>query len=238
MSLANFRYLISPFFIGKYYLQRDIVTAIGTYKFEGTVFDLGCGQKPYQALFTYSSKYVGIDFGEYSTNKDFGQNKPDYLFSSHYRDDSLLDIENESFDNAVAFQVLEHHPEPQIMIKEMVRITKKGGLLMVTVPFLGGLHEEPFDFQRFTKYQLSRLFQAQGCEMLCIKEQGALFSTILMLLSEHLNWFAAKNKFFYYASFIGYVPLLFCMYGAIIVDRFIPSDKIFINYLVVAKKNG
>lgn len=238
MKLVDLRFYISPFFIGKYYLRRDILNAIAKYKFNGTVFDLGCGQKPYQQFFKHSEKYLGIDFYEYSPNKDFSQLEPDFFFSKDYSKDYLIDTADDSYDHCVSFQVLEHHPEPQTMIKELVRITKKGGLIMISAPFLGGLHEEPNDFQRYTKYQFARLFKAQNCEVLSIIEQGSLFSTIVMLLSEHLNWFAAKNLFAYYVSAIGYIPLLLLMYISLFVDRFVRSNKIFINYLVIAKKNA
>jgi len=124
------------------------------------------------------------------------------------------------------------------LISEMLRVVKKGGCILLTAPFLGGIHEEPHDYQRFTKYGLIELFKPYKCEILEIKEQGALFSTISMFLNEYLNSFAANNKLSYFISVLIYLPFILFSYISLLLDKIFKSNKILFNYLILVKKNG
>jgi SAM-dependent methyltransferase len=229
------RFYISPFFLSRYYITRDIRRFVKKYKFQGTILDFGCGEKPYEYLFE-NPKYSGIDFPEYSANKDFAGEKPDFYFDENYRKTLNLPFPDEHFDNAVSFQVLEHHRDPLIMINELARIVKKEGLILLTCPFIGGLHEEPNDFQRLTKYKIRELFEASNCQIITIREQGSFFSSISMLCNEQLNHFASRNGLDYFIAAVLYLPFLIFQYISLIFDVFLRSDKIFINYIVLAKK--
>jgi SAM-dependent methyltransferase len=233
--LKKIRSYISPYFLIRYYLLRDIKYFIRKYKFEGKVLDFGCGQKPYEQFFI-NSQYLGIDFKEYSTNKDIPDKKPDYFFDEKYSKDLTLPFSNESFDHSVSFQVLEHHKYPEKMISEIARITKKGGLILISFPFLYGLHEEPNDFQRYTKYKLKDLFEKNNCEIIESKEEGSLPSVISMLISEHISSFAAKDKLCYFLAAVSYPPFLLLQYLSLFSDKLFKSKKIFINYMILARK--
>lgn len=230
------RFYFSPYFVSKFYLLKDIELMIKKYQFKGSILDIGCGQKPYQYLFKKADKYLGIDFKNYSINKDYKGLNPDLHFSHDYLKTSTLNFDDESFDHTVSFQVMEHHKNPAKMISEMARITKKGGYIMISVPFLAGLHEEPNDYQRFTKYGLIELFKRNNCRVVKIKEQGSLFSTISLLLNENLNNFAGRNKLAYIVSAIIYLPFLVFEYLSLILDKIFKSDKIYFNYLILAEK--
>ena len=45
-----------------------------------------------------------------------------------------LQFQDELFDCVCAIQVLEHLEDPKAAIKEMLRVLKKGGKLIITVP--------------------------------------------------------------------------------------------------------
>jgi len=237
-KLKKIRFYISPYFISRFYLLRGVQFIVKKYEFKGSTLDIGCGSKPYRDLFNKVKEYKGIDFKDYSVNKDFSFGKPDYFFSNEYSKTLILPFKNESFDNVVSFQVLEHHPNPQKLISEMLRVVKKGGCILLTAPFLGGIHEEPHDYQRFTKYGLIELFKPYKCEILEIKEQGALFSTISMFLNEYLNSFAANNKLSYFISVLIYLPFILFSYISLLLDKIFKSNKILFNYLILVKKNG
>ncbi len=236
--IKKIRFYISPYFLSKFYILKAIKNVLEKYNFSGSLLDVGCGEKPYKNLFRGVKDYVGIDFKNYSTNKDFQGEKPDFYFGNNYSKKLNLPFENNFFDSVVSFQVLEHHKNPHKMIDEMFRVTKPNGYILLTAPFLGGIHEEPNDYQRFTEYGLVELFEPHKCKILEIKEQGALFSTISMLLNESLNSFAAKNKLFYFSSVLIYLPFILFSYLSLLLDRIFKSDKIFFNYLILVKKNG
>ncbi|MDI6777754.1 MAG: methyltransferase domain-containing protein [Patescibacteria group bacterium] len=233
--LRKIRFYISPCFLIRYYLQRDIKYFVKKFKFEGRVLDFGCGQKPYEHLF-FNSEYIGIDFENYSKNKEISDKKPDYFFDEKYSKEMTLPFENGSFDNTVSFQVLEHHRKPEVMIREMARVVKKEGLILLTCPFVYALHEEPNDFQRLTEYKLRELFEKNNCQIIRIKKQGGFFSAVSMLANEQLNYFAAKNRINYLLACVIYPLFLLLQYTSILVDVFFRSEKVFINYIVLAKK--
>lgn len=234
--IKQFRQYISPFFLSRYYLTLHIKEVLSETDINGSVLDVGCGNKPYEIYFKNISKYVGIDFKTYSINKDMGKNSPDFYFDSTYLNSYVLPFKNESFNNTVSFQVLEHHSNPQKLISEMYRITKKDGYILLTVPFLGGIHEELNDYQRFTKYGLIELFKRYKCKIIKIKEQGSIFSTISLLLNEYLNGFASKSKLHYLISILIYFPFILFSYLTLVLDIFFKSNKIFFNYLILVQK--
>jgi SAM-dependent methyltransferase len=229
------RFYISPYFLINYYLQRDIKYFANKYKIQGKILDFGCGQKPYALIFG-KSEYVGIDFNNYSLKKDAPSEAPDFYFSKKYLEDFLLPFEKESFDHVVSFQVLEHHRKPEIMISEMERVLRPGGYILLSFPFIYALHEQPHDYQRFTEYKIRELFKENNCEVAQIKKQGSLFSVYSTLANEQLNAFAAKNKLYYFLAAIIYLPLFVFQYLSVLLDAVMKSDKVFVNYIILAKK--
>ena len=124
------------------------------------------------------------------------------------------------------------------MVGEMVRVVKPGGYILLTCPFLGGLHEEPNDYQRITKYGLVEMFKKNNCKVVRIIAQGSIFSTISMLFNEQLNSFAAEGKLKYAIAVIIYIPLFFFQYLSLLLDLIFKSKTIFFNQLILARKEG
>lgn len=59
-------------------------------------------------------------------------------------------IADESFDNAVCLNTLEHIYDAKFVIRETFRCLKKGGSVYITVPFIFRVHGHPDDFFRGT----------------------------------------------------------------------------------------
>lgn len=234
--LKSIRLYISPYFLVRYNLSKDIAKIVEKNKFKGSLLDVGCGEKPLKGLFKHTDKYMGIDFEGYSINKDFKGERPDVFFDKKYKKDYSLSFKDKSFDNAISIQVIEHHVEPEKMISEMVRVVKPGGLILIAGPFICGLHEEPNDFQRITKYGIINLFKKNKCRVVEFKKQGSLFSTISMLCNEYLNNFAAKSKLHYAMGIVIYPPFFIFQYASLLLDKIFKSDIIYFNYVLVAKK--
>jgi SAM-dependent methyltransferase len=55
-----------------------------------------------------------------------------------------------SFDGVWVQAVLEHVLEPQLVVDEIGRVLRDGGLVYAETPFLQAVHEGPYDFTRFT----------------------------------------------------------------------------------------
>ena|SRR3989344_3603585 len=236
--MIKLRMFFSPHFLIKYYLLKDIIDVIQKYKFKGSVVDIGCGQKPYKKLFRYSGSYQGIDFKDYSKNTSFYGTRPDYFFDKKYSETSILPFNSDSFNHTVSFQVLEHHKNPQKLIEEIIRITKKGGLVLLSVPLIWGLHEKPNDYFRFTEYGIKELIKKYDCKILYLKRQGSIFSTISILLNDYWVQKMEEGKIFFYFAILFYPFSLLFSYSCLFLDKIFPSKEIFLNYLILLKKSS
>lgn len=228
---------ISPFLLTRHYLGKDLRTLLLKYKFDGNILDYGCGDKPFRNLFTLAETYKGIDFKNFSKNNDYLPSLPDFYFSKNYTKNWKLQFKDKSFEQVTSFQVLEHHQSPKDMLLEINRVLKMDGKILISAPFLGGLHEIPNDYQRITEFGMSELFETCGFKLLEVKQQGSIFSTLSMLWNEYLSDIASRSKRHYFAIGILIHPFaLLFSYMSIILDRFFVSRKIFFNYIFVARK--
>jgi SAM-dependent methyltransferase len=80
------------------------------------------------------------------------------------------------YDAAVCHQVLEHVPDPQAAARELQRVLKPGGTLVISAPHLSRQHELPHDYFRFTPQGLKRLLEDAGFEVRSITAYGSVFS--------------------------------------------------------------
>jgi SAM-dependent methyltransferase len=133
------------------------------FEYKGRVVDLGCGDSPYRdAILRSASEYCGVD------HWDSNYKKTHVGVAADLRE--TLPFQNEVFDTVVAFQVLDDLPEPGCFLNECYRITKRGGHIFLTVPFMWKLHEEPRDYYRFTKYGLQYLLKKCGYQNIEVEE--------------------------------------------------------------------
>ncbi|HLC94405.1 MAG TPA: methyltransferase domain-containing protein [Patescibacteria group bacterium] len=155
------------------------------------VLDIGCGNKPYARYFT--SEYIGLD--------PYPGTKADIVRNAW--DSGLPD---NSFDAVILNQSLEHIPDTIGTIREIERVLKPGGLVLVTVPQTMRNHGMPLtpeqapinnfssntirywnaDYWRFTKFGLVLLFKSFHIEKL--EESNSYLTTLIQLW----NYFLAS----------------------------------------------
>jgi SAM-dependent methyltransferase len=164
------------------HLLAQIATAAP--RASGRLLDVGCGDKPYEATFRpFVTEYIGIEHeGVFpNTNASSGERRPDL-----YYDGRRLPFEDASFDTVLSIQVIEHTPRPQALISEMARVLRPGGLLILSAPFSGRLHEEPYDFFRYTPHGLRSMCDEAGLEVTEVHGQGNIWSVIGHKLNSYL----------------------------------------------------
>lgn len=105
------------------------------------VLDVGCSTTKREI----SYKYYSLDI-----NKKF---KPTIIGNA-----LCLPIKDSSVDVVLAIGILEHLSEPQIAVGEMYRVLKEGGVLYVSVPFMG-FHHDAMDYYRFTEEGLLHILR-------------------------------------------------------------------------------
>ena len=147
-------------------------------KFDGKLLDIGCGKMPYKNFLLENSRineYVGLDIESAVTyDKDI---KPDFTW-----DGRSMHFEDEYFDCAFGTEVLEHCPEPEVILNEVCRILKPGGVFFFTVPFLWNLHETPNDEYRYTPFALKRHLKNSGFSSITIKATGGWHASMAQML--------------------------------------------------------
>ncbi len=117
----------------------------------GVVLDIGCSDRWLEPCLKHSTHYVGLDFPATVSKGYAGQ--PDV-----FGDGQRLPFASGSFDSVVLLDVLEHLSAPSDAMAEAHRVLKPGGVLVMQVPFLYPLHDQPHDFQRWTEHGLRALF--------------------------------------------------------------------------------
>ncbi len=98
-----------------------------------------------------------------------------------YGDVHLLPFSDDSFAYVCSQAVFEHLADPQAAAKEIIRVTKPGGLIITEVAFLQPLHAVPFHFFNMTLWGVQELFRS--CELLESNWFGPLSETIMWLLA-------------------------------------------------------
>ena len=76
-----------------------------------------------------------------------------------------MPIGDNSFDMVLCTSVLGDCWEPNQVVKEMSRIVKPGGKIILNVPFLYPINDAPYDYWRFTPFTLRKLFKDNFSEV-------------------------------------------------------------------------
>ena len=131
------------------------------------VLDIGACTAAYQKWFPNSTT---LDIDE--------KMNPDVVGDAH-----KLPFDDDEFDVILCTEVLEHLHSPHIAEREMRRVLKSGGKLILTTRFVYPIHDAPHDYFRFTKYGLKHIFNewsVQECsaETSSMESFAVLFQTV------------------------------------------------------------
>lgn len=144
--------------------------------YRGDLYDLGCGEMPFKNwLLGYVDNYIGVDWG--SSPHEL---KADILADLNFP----LQIESGVADTVMSLSVMEHLCEPQVMLNEAFRILKPNGYIILQVPFMWEIHEEPCDYYRYKKYGLEYMFKKAGFVEFSVFPQTGF----LVMLALKLNY--------------------------------------------------
>ncbi len=170
----------APYFIDLYVHRLAVLSALrdSMPKLNGRLLDIGCGKMPYREMILKESavsEYTGLDI-ETAISYDRSV-KPDFTW-----DGKTMPFEDNSFDCAMATEVLEHCAEPEVLLAEARRVLKPGGVLFLTVPFLWNLHETPHDEYRYTPFSLVRHLKNSGFEDITIKALGGWHAALAQMI--------------------------------------------------------
>jgi len=75
-------------------------------------------------------------------------------------------------DLVICEQVLEHVRDPYLAVRNLVRLVRPQGLVLVSTPFLVRIHAHPEDHWRFTPSGMRLLLEAGGLEVVWVRSWG------------------------------------------------------------------
>jgi SAM-dependent methyltransferase len=139
---------------------------------KGKVLDVGAGEVDRYGKYFKFNEYIKMD----PRHGD----KVDLVGSA-----DNIPLNSESIDSIVCTQVFEHLENPQKSAEEIYRVLKKDGYALLTVPQWNELHEEPYDFFRYTKFGLKSMFEKAGFEIVEIDQRGGYYSLIAQMIIRH-----------------------------------------------------
>ncbi len=90
----------------------------------------------------------------------------------------MPEVPDSRFDTVVCHQVLEHVRNPSGALREIHRVLKPGGTLILSAPHLSRRHELPYDFFRYTQEGLIALLEDTGYEVREVRVHGGVLSFI------------------------------------------------------------
>ncbi len=192
-------------------------------KLNGTILDLGCGEKPFIKYFKKDIDYIGVDIDPKSS--------ADFIVKPIDR----LPFVNNTFDAVISLQVIEHVENLEFFNDEIKRVLKKDGTLVISVPFLYNVHGLPNDFRRFTLEGLKKLY-INDFDIIKIKKVGGIITTLNLLF---LN-FCIENRVIRISAAIllpVFLLLTFIinLFG-LMLDKFDKTECFYSNIILVARK--
>lgn len=170
------------------------------------ILDAGAGELQYKKFCRHLS-YVSQDFAQYDgTGNNVGLQTKTW-------DNTKLDIIGDiasipeadaSFDAVMCIEVFEHIPHPVDALRELTRLLRPGGYLVITAPFASLTHFAPYFFQTgysqyFYQYWLDKL----GFEIIDLQANGNYFEYLAQEInrlpsiadkyaSENITWLEGK----------------------------------------------
>lgn len=202
----------------------ETVANYGLTKITATIVDIGCGDRPYEPLFTVNDcQYIGCDLS----------GKPDILIETG----KTIPIADDSCDGVVSFQVLEHVWDLDWYLGECYRILKPGGWLLLSTHGNWLYHPHPTDFRRWTKEGLTQEINTRRFHLVSIEAVvGPLAWTTQFRL---LGYYVALQKLGLLGKII-LIPLSCFMNLRMIIEDWITPKQIRDNnacvYVTLANK--
>ncbi len=162
LSNSRQRWLFSPASYSHYKVTLPMLRQYA----RGRLIDVGCGDMPFRAfLLKQVDAYDSLDLYPRA---------PDVTFVGDVQNMSFC--ADNSFDTVICLEVLEHVRDAFKAVQEMHRILRADGMLILSVPHISRLHDEPNDYYRFTQYGLLHILESAGFQVLSLQKRGGLFS--------------------------------------------------------------
>ncbi|HBM45773.1 MAG: Methylase involved in ubiquinone/menaquinone biosynthesis [Parcubacteria group bacterium GW2011_GWF2_38_76] len=190
------------------------------YKIDGKVLNIGSGPRRIASgvINMDIEKYEGVDIVGDATNMPF--------------DDNTISA-------VICDNVLEHVKDPQKVAGEINRVLNVGGVAYISTPFIYPFHSSPYDFTRWTKQGLEKLFS--DFDIVEIGSRSGPFSSLVVCLCYlFATIFSFGNSTIYWFLVDLFMFVFFPIKFLDVIFNFWPNsiNMAAVLYVVVRKKDG
>jgi SAM-dependent methyltransferase len=217
--------VLNPFYFSRKGLNNALINLLP--RLTGVTIDIGCGSKPYEK-FTNSDKYIGLELDNKLSRK--------LKSADCYYDGSTMPFEDNSVDSVFSSQVFEHVFTPNEFLKEINRILKSDGLLLMSLPLVWDEHEQPYDYARYTSYGLRYILDKHGFEVIELIKTSNDFTAIVQLLVAFIyKTTLTSNK---YINLVTTIIIMFPInITGLLISKILPkNDDFYLDNVVLARK--
>ncbi len=192
--------------------------------------DFWCGEKPYKNLFQ-ATEYIGVDMKV--SGHDNSQNQIDIFWDGKH-----IPVEDNFFDSFLATEVLEHVFNIDEILDEIHRVIKTWWYGIVTIPFMIGEHEEPYDFARYTYFGIQDILKKHNFSIIEHNRLGNTYSTLLQLMRWYVTQLvhSQENKILQiFLNIILWLPSQILI-NTLSFLNFSKNQKIYLNHCILVQK--
>lgn len=182
--------------------RRFVISCLASLPRGARLIDVGAGTGRYREHCAHLG-YVSQDFCQYDGAGDgagFQSGDWDTSRIDLVSDITHIPVPDGTFDAALCTDVLEHVPDANAALREIRRIVRPGGKIIITVPTQSDAHQTPFFFSGgYSTYWFARVFEGCPIEMSFESEYFETIDQKLYLGSDVLLEKAAQDKRYVFA---------------------------------------
>lgn len=201
-------------------------------RLRGRLMDFGCGQKPYKNLFVVD-EYIGVDY-ENPGHPHINEN------IDVFYDGKTLPFADSSFDAVFSSEVFEHIFNLPAIIRELNRVTKPEGMMLITCPFAYCEHEVPNDYARYSSYAIRHLLEESGFEILEQIKTGNSIEALnqMWLIYIHLHIHSKIRSIPVLRSAFRLIFYSTMNLWTLLASKLLPAGKeLYMNNVILCRKN-
>lgn len=216
---------VNPFYFARKGLYENI--AVLANKVTGRVLDVGCGQKPYAGLFKFS-QYIGLELDSLENRQT---KKADFFY-----DGLSFPFQDCEFDSIVVNEVFEHVFNPTDFLREINRVLKPDGMLLMTVPFVWDEHEQPNDYARYSSFGLISIVEKYGFKVIEHRKSMNDIRVIFQMLNGYL--YKKTVSRYRYVNLLTTLVIMspFNILGELLSKMLPRNDDLYLDNIILAQK--